>query len=105
MSLSDVYARTGVSKAQISLIENGRTDPRMSTVTRLLSCYGASLSDLEPTPAKVLTLSEMKERSDRGAERIMRVGLGASNPSDRLDRKARVGMDVSAESEALATRI
>jgi transcriptional regulator with XRE-family HTH domain len=104
MSLSDVYTRTGVSKAQISRIENGRTDPRMSTVTRLLSCYGASLSDLEATPTRALSLSEIRELSDRGAERIARAGMGASDPNDRLDRKAARGMDVRAEREALATR-
>lgn len=104
LSLSDVCARTGVSKAQISRIENGKTDPRMSTVTRLLSCYGASLSDLEPAPPRVLTLSEIKERSDRGADRLVRAGLGASSPTDRLDRKAMLRRDVRAEREALATR-
>lgn len=104
LSLSDVYARTGVSKAQTSRIENGITDPRMSTVTRLLTCYGASLCDLEPAPPRVLTLSEIKERSDRGADRLVRTGLGASSPTDRLARKAKLRRDVRAESEALATR-
>ena len=104
MSLSDVYVRTGVSKAQISRIENGKTDPRMSTVTRLLSCYGASLSDLEPAPPRTLTLNEIKERSVRGADRIMRSGVGVSSPTDRLDRKAMLRGDVRAEREALATR-
>src|SRR3989337_1695746 len=37
--------RTGVSS--VFLIENGKVDPRISTVVKILSCLGASLAVLE----------------------------------------------------------
>ena len=104
MSITEVFEATGVSRAQISRIENGKSDPRMSTVTQLLSCYGASLGDLESSPPTVLSLSEIKQRADRAADRLSRVGLGPSDPEDRLARKAIRGVGTKAESEALATR-
>jgi XRE family transcriptional regulator, fatty acid utilization regulator len=105
LTLNDVYERTGVSKAQISLIETGKADPRMSTVTRILSYYESSLSDLEPNPPTVLSISNIRQMADQASERLERVGIGASNPQDRLDRKAQVlEVDVRAERKALATR-
>ena len=76
----------------------------MSTVTRLLSCYESSLSDLEPSPPAVVSIGEIMARSEEASQRLVRVGLGASHPEDRLDRKARLQIDVTAEREALATR-
>jgi transcriptional regulator with XRE-family HTH domain len=35
MTMDDLAAATGMSKASISTIENGLTDPRLSTVLRL----------------------------------------------------------------------
>ena len=104
MSITDVFEATGVSRAQISRIENSKTDPRMSTVTQLLSCFGASLSDLESSSPTVLSLSEIKQRADQAAERLSRVGLGPSDPEPRLVRKDALRVDTRAERVALATR-
>lgn len=104
LSITDVHDLTGISRAQISKIENGKCDPRLSTVTQLLSCYGAALGDLEPATPRVITLDEMKERSKRAAEVLEQVGLGESDPEARLDRKAARGTNVGDERRALATR-
>lgn len=104
LTLSDVCEQTGVSRAQISRIENGKTDPRMSTVTRMLSCYRASLGDLELTAPAVFSMNEVRERANQGAQKLAQVGLSVSDPYDRLDRKAELQVDVQAEREALATR-
>lgn len=103
MSMSYVHERTGVSKAQISLIENGKVDPRMSTVTKILTCLDAGLADLEPSSPEVISIDEVVERARAGARTLEEVGLGPSDPHARLDR--RVG-DPTAELEqaALATR-
>ncbi len=105
MSLTDVSNLTGVSRAQISLIENGKTDPRISTVARLLSCYDAGLCDLEPYPGETVTIDDVGERAERGAQRIADVGLGPSDPLARLKRKADRDGDVDAERDALGTRL
>jgi transcriptional regulator with XRE-family HTH domain len=102
--MASVYQMTGVSVSSISNIENGKTDPRMSTVTQLLSCYGASLRDLEDTPPTVLALDELKQRSGRAAADLVTSDLEPSNPEERLVRKAALGADTSIEREAMATR-
>lgn len=105
LSMASVCQMTGVSVSSISNIETGKTDPRMSTVTQLLSCYGASLRDLEPTPTTVVSLDELRQRAARAAEDLMSIDLGPSNPEERLARKAMLGMDTSLERDAMATRV
>lgn len=104
LSMAAVCQMTGISVSSISNIENGKTDPRMSTVTQLLSCYGASLGDLEDTPPPVLAFDELKQRSGRAAEDLVTSDLGPSNPEERLARKAMLGVDTSLERDAMATR-
>ena len=105
MSINDVFTTSGVSKSQISKIENGKTDPRMSTVTQILSCYGASLSDLEAAPSGAVSLEQVKQQAYGAAEKLLRAGLGASDADERLARKATRQIDTVAEREALATRV
>jgi transcriptional regulator with XRE-family HTH domain len=95
---------TGISVSSISNIETGKTDPRMSTVSQLLSCYGASLGDLEDSPPTRLSLEEIKERSRRAARDLRSSDLGPSDPEERLTRKAMLGVDTSIERGAMATR-
>lgn len=104
LSITDVYETTGVSRAQISRIESGKSDPRMSTVTQLLSCYRATLGDLESSPPQVLSLREVKQRAERAGERLSRTGVGPSDPEARLERKSALGRDTRLERESLATR-
>ena len=102
--MASVCKMTGVSVSSISNIETGKTDPRISTVTQLLSCYGASLRDLESTPPTVIGLAELKQRSERAAEHLATSDLGPSRPDERLARKAMLGLDTSIERDAMATR-
>lgn len=104
MSMDTVYGLTGVSTPTISKIENGKIDPRMSTVTRLLSCYGASLGDLESTATETISLAELKEQGALNADELSRAGFAPSDPWARLDRKEALGFDTEAESEVLAAR-
>ena len=102
--MSAVCQMTGVSVSSISNIETGKTDPRMSTVTQLLSCYGASLRDLESTPPPTVGLDELKQRSQRAAKELMASELGPSNPEERLAHKSMRGLDTSVERDAVRTR-
>jgi transcriptional regulator with XRE-family HTH domain len=104
LSMSSVHQMTGVSVSSISNIETGKTDPRMSTITQLLSCYGASLKDLEPTPALTIGLDEIKQRSRRAATDLTASELGPSRPEERLARKSMQGLDTSVELDAIGTR-
>jgi len=104
LSMSSVYQMTGVSVSSISNIETGKTDPRMSTVTQLLSSYGASLRDLESTPPLVVGLDDIKQRSQRAAADLAASELGPSNPEQRLAHKSMRGLDTSVERDAVSTR-
>ncbi|MFZ0013038.1 MAG: helix-turn-helix transcriptional regulator [Acidimicrobiia bacterium] len=104
LSMASVCQMTGVSVSSISNIETGKSDPRMSTVTRLLSCYRASLGDIESAPPIVLGLDELKRRSQRAAADLLNSDLGWSDANERLTRKTMLGIDTSIEREALATR-
>jgi transcriptional regulator with XRE-family HTH domain len=103
-SISDVSGRTGISRAQISLIENDKVDPRLSTVIRLLSSFGADLSDLAITQEPSISLDEIRVRADLASRRLREVGLGPSDPEARLSLKASRHVDVAAERRALASR-
>lgn len=102
MSLSDVSARTGISRSQICDIENGKADPRISTVVKLLLGYGADFSDLSRVQS--LDVSDLRRDAERSAELIERVGLGSSDPDARLRRKEERGVDTEAERSALSSR-
>ncbi len=104
LSMTSVYRMTGVSVSTISNIETGKTDPRMSTVTQLLSCYGASLKDLESAPPVSVGLEELKRRSERAAADLMASELGPSDPGQRLAHKSLRGLDTSVERDAIGTR-
>ena len=104
LSLSEVSMRTGVSRAQISLIENGKADPRISTLVKILACYGSGLADLEPNPVEVVSVAEVMAGAARGAQLLEAVGLGPSDPQARLEWKEQRQIDVGIERAALATR-
>jgi transcriptional regulator with XRE-family HTH domain len=104
LSLSDVSARTGVSRAQLCLIENGKADPRISTVMKILTCYGRGLADLEPNPTEVVSVAGVVARAERGAQLLDSLALGRSDPQARLDWKEQRQIDVGLERAALASR-
>ena len=46
MTQDDLAAATGISKANISRLENGKQEPRPSTVRRLAAALGVAPEDL-----------------------------------------------------------
>ncbi len=105
LTISDVYQLTGISRAQISNVENGKVDPRMSTVARLLTCYGASFSDLERRAPASIGLWNLMDQASEASQILASSGLEPSDPLERLNRKSELGIDTTAEIEALATRL
>lgn len=103
LRLADVSQCSGVTIAHLSRIENGLTDPRLSTVQRVLNVVGGTLSDLEAPRVVVVPAHIVLERRATGRQRVDRAGLGSSNPSARLDRKERMGIDVTVERSAVGS--
>jgi len=103
LTLAQVSRRSGVTIAHLSRIENGLADPRLSTLQRILDVMGGRLSDLEAPRIVTVSVDTVLERRAEGGERIDRVGLGSSDPNDRLKQKGRTGIDVAVERSALGS--
>jgi transcriptional regulator with XRE-family HTH domain len=101
LTLADVSQRSGVTIAHLSRIENGLADPSLSTAYRVLAVMGGTLSDLAAPRIATVPVDTVLERRASGWQRIDRAGLGSSDPSARLDRKERAGIDVTVERSAL----
>lgn len=103
LTLAEVSRRSGVTVAHLSRIENGLTDPRLSTLHRALDAMGGDLSDVSVRPPATVQARAVLERRSAGRERIESAGLGVSDASARLDRKERTGIDVSVERSERST--
>jgi transcriptional regulator with XRE-family HTH domain len=80
MTLAVLSRKTGIAQPNLSRIENGMTDPRWSTVERILEALGIGPSNLLSVPAR----------------------SGGLDPWARLRYKAERGEDVRDEAWALA---
>jgi transcriptional regulator with XRE-family HTH domain len=60
LSLSEVADRTRISASFLSLVENGKSDITIGRLTRLVECYGLSITELIPlpTPAQAFVVRE-----------------------------------------------
>lgn len=97
LTLADVSARSGVTVAQLSRIENGLADPRLTTLWRILDATGATLADIARPSVRTLSIDEAIERRDAGGRRVTDQGLDVTDVKARLDRKERLGIDVTVE--------
>ncbi len=103
LTLADVSRRSGVTVAQLSRIENGLVDPRLSTVVRILDALGASLEDIAVASPRTVSIDEVLKRREQGRRRIERAGLEPSDVAARLDRKDRRGIRTGSERAMLGT--
>lgn len=91
LTLDQLSLLTGIASSNLSQIETGKTDPRWSTVMRILDALGIEPSDLLPAQGFRSRVVELKAEDVRG-----------SDPWSRLRRKAELGEDVSEEARVLA---
>lgn len=49
LSLGQAAAATDISRSFLSLVENGKSDITIGRLTRLIDCYGISISELVPS--------------------------------------------------------
>lgn len=103
LTLSDVSHRSGVTIAQLSRIENGLADPRLSTLARILAATGATVADIVVDAPSVIPLSEVLRLRQLGRERIERSGVGVSDVGARLERKEQRGEDTTTERAVFGT--
>lgn len=98
MSIAELSRRSGVPRPNISRIERGLVDPRLSTVERLLTALDLQLS---VAPRSAASLSQVLRRAERGRSALAVAGVGSSDPWRRLGRRAARGEDVSNEARVL----
>jgi transcriptional regulator with XRE-family HTH domain len=98
MSTAELSRRSGIPRPNISRIERGLVDPRLSTLGRLFAVLGLRL---DVTPRRSLGLEDAIARAERGSRALALAGISSSDPWRRLGRRAAGGQDVSAEARAL----
>ncbi|HET8601562.1 MAG TPA: helix-turn-helix domain-containing protein [Segeticoccus sp.] len=96
LTLAALAERVGLSASALSLVENGKREPRLSVLSELASALGMPVADLlAPAPPSRRTALEVKwERVQRSAGfealGIPRVRMGPGLPDEALE--ALVGM-------------
>jgi len=98
LTLADLSERTGVPQPNLSRLERGLADVRLSTVLRVAQALGAEVT-LAPVGGR-RRLDEVMREAGEARERILAAGRGESDPWARLARRARLGEDTRIEAEA-----
>ena len=98
LTLADVARRSGVPAPNLSRIESGVADARLSTFLRVAEALGLDVA-LEPA-GRLRDLADVARDAEAGRRRIIAAGLGGSDPWARLARRGRAGEDVGVEAEA-----
>ncbi len=98
MTLVQLSAITGIAQPNLSRIEAGRVDARLSTVARIIRALGVELVLSKPV---VLTMTEVKDRMADGRRRLAERGLESRDVEGRLDWKQARGVDTTVERRLL----
>lgn len=95
LTQADVSQATGIAAPNLSTIENGKVDIRLSTLERVLD---ALQMDVQLVPRnRRISLDEAIAQAERGRARLVAAGMAPSDPRQRLAAKERRGVDVSVE--------
>jgi len=95
LTQADVSQATGIAAPNLSTIESGRLDIRLSTVERILDALQLDVQ-LVPRSRRV-SLGEAVAESQRGRAQLVAAGIAPSDPQQRLAAKEMRGVDVSVE--------
>ena len=99
LTQEDVSRATGIAAPNLSKIENGRSDPQISTRMRILDAMNLTV-EFVPRNAPI-SLQDVLAQSQRGRERLKATGIAPSDPQIRLDAKRARGANVSVERSLL----
>lgn len=98
LTLKELAKLTGIASSNLSRLEQGRLDSRLSTVTTVLDALGLRLSAV---PRRRLTIEDVNRRMVEGAERLGEFGIVDRDVDARLAWKASRGLDISVERRLL----
>jgi len=94
ITLEELAARTGIAAPNLSRLEQGRVDARISTITRVLSGLGLVIALVPVRPRSVV---DVRDRMSEGAARLASARLGARDVAARLEWKEERGLDTTVE--------
>ena len=95
LTQGDVSRATGIAVPNLSTIESGDVDIRLSTLERILDALQLEVQ-LVPRRRRI-SLDEVMARARQGRAQLVAAGMAPSDPRQRLEAKERRGVDVSVE--------
>ncbi len=98
MTLAELSARTGIAQPNLSRLERGKVDARLSTIVTVADALGLELA-LSDRPT--LTIDDVRGRMAEGRRRLARRGLDDRQVDRRLEWKRRRGIDTAVEERLL----
>lgn len=102
LTLDALSARCNVAIPNLSRIERGLADPRLSTVERIFAALGIEPSSGNAPAARPTSLEDIRQRAARGRDRLAAANLASPSPRAGIMRKADAGEDVRDEMDWLA---
>jgi transcriptional regulator with XRE-family HTH domain len=97
LTQTELAIRAGLPRPNLSRIERGATDPRWSTVARIMT----ALRRTEQRPVEMPVLAAAQRR-EAARMRLARFDRRYSDPWARLDRRVAAGLDVADEVRVLS---
>lgn len=102
LTLASLSSRCGVAIPNLSRIERGLADPRLSTVERIFAALGIDpWAGTSPTEQPI-PLEAVRQRAARGRRRLAAANLASPSPRARIMRRADSGDDVRDEMDWLS---
>lgn len=98
LTLEGLAARSGIAGPNLSRLERGGIDPRLSTVLRVLRALGLGM---DVVPAERVTLHDVEQRMEEGMARLRSAGVTDRGAKSRLDWKDARGLDTAVERRLL----
>ncbi len=98
MTLAQLSDRTGIAQPNLSRLERGGVDARLSTVLAVADALGFELT---LTERATLSLDDIRDRMRLGRGRLGRHGSDDRQAARRLEWKRRRGVDTTVEERVL----
>ncbi len=94
LTLEQLAAHTGIAASNLSRLEQGRVDPRLSTIERVVRGLGL---EIVLVPVRTARLADIRDRMAQGAARLKAAGLAERDAHARLAHKEARGLDTWVE--------
>ena len=99
LTQAEVSRATGIAVSNLSTIESGKVDIRLSTLERILDALDLEIRFVPKT--RRISLEAALELAERGRTRLAASGVAPSDPRQRLAAKRARGADATVEQSLL----